>query len=159
MLSILLALAAQASSSLPPAKALPPPAGDEQAVLATINQMFAGMAAKDGAQILSHARPDGRLTGVRLTPGAPSTIRSQSWSAFAAGFKPGEGPSLEERLVGMPAVEIDSDIAMVWSPYIFLIDGKLSHCGIDHFDMVREQGRWKVLNVTWTRRTTDCPNP
>jgi len=153
--SLLLALAAQTSATkLPPAQALPPPAPEEQAVLAPINRMFAGLAAKDGAAILAQARPEGRLTGVSDT-GA----KGYSWSDFAAQFKPGEGPALEERLVGAPAIEIDGNIAMVWSSYIFLIDGKLSHCGIDHFDLVRDAGGWKVLNITWTKRTTNCPTP
>jgi hypothetical protein len=153
MISILLALAALSpATKLPPAEALPPPASDEQAVLVPINQLFAAMTAKDGARILAQARADGRLTGVSET-GA----KSSTWSEFAGGFKPGEGPALEERLVGAPAIEVDGDIAMVWSPYVFLVDGKLSHCGIDHFDLVRDAGQWKVLNITWTKRKTDCP--
>ena len=47
---------------------------------------------------------------------------------------------------------------MVWSPYVFTIDGKVSHCGTDHFDMVREAGRWKIANLTWSKRTTGCAN-
>src|SRR3546814_10786446 len=43
-----------------------------------------------------------------------------------------------ERFTGPPAVEIDGDIAMVWAPYTFLLDGKPHHCGIDHFDLIRE---------------------
>ena len=56
------------------------------------------------------------------------------------------------------AVDIDGDIAMVWSPYVFTIDGKVAHCGTDHFDMVREDGRWKIANLTWSKRTTGCAN-
>jgi hypothetical protein len=148
----LLLAAASPESGLPPAQALPPPASEEQAVLVPINQLFAAMTAKDGARILSQARADGRLTGVSET-GA----KSFTWSEFAGQFKPGEGPALEERLVGAPAIEVDGDIAMVWSPYVFLVDGKLSHCGIDHFDLVRDAGQWKVLNITWTKRKMDCP--
>ena len=156
MISALFALAALSpSTKLPPAQALPPPTSEEQAVLVPINQLFAAMTAKDGARMLDQVRADGRLTG--LADGQPA--KSLSWSEFAARFKPGEGPALEERLVGAPAIEIDSDIAMVWSPYVFLVDGKLSHCGIDHFDLVREGGQWKVLNITWTKRKTDCPTP
>src|SRR3546814_6159289 len=59
-----------------------------------------------------------------------------------------------ERFTGPPAVEIDGDIAMVWAPYTFLLDGKPHHCGIDHFDLIREGIQWKVLNVTWSQRTT-----
>ena len=155
MLPIALALSAAAPETrLPPAQAMPPPAADEQAVLAPINAVFAGMKAKDGAAILANSRADGRLTGV-----SNAGAKSSSWAEFAAQFKPGEGPAIEERLVGAPAIEIDGDIAMVWSSYVFLVDGKLSHCGIDHFDLVREGGRWKVLNITWSRRTTNCPSP
>jgi hypothetical protein len=149
---ILLALATLSpATKLPPAQALPP-ASDEQAVLVPINQLFAAMKAKDGARMLAQVRTDGRLTGV-----SEAGAKTCSWSEFAAGFKPGEGPALEERLVGAPAIEVDGDIAMVWSPYVFLIDGKLSHCGVDHFDLVRDAGQWKVLNITWTKRKTDCP--
>jgi hypothetical protein len=155
MLSILIALAIAAPDSrLPRAQALPPPATDEQAVLAPINALFAAMRVKDAAAILAQAKPEGRLTSVSV---AGATGRG--WAEFAAQFKPGEGPVLEERLVGAPAIEIDGDIAMVWSSYVFLVDGKLSHCGIDHFDLVREGGRWKVFNITWTRRKTNCPAP
>ena len=45
---------------------------------------------------------------------------------------------------------------MVWSPYVFTIDGKVHHCGVDHFDLVREAGAWKVLSVTWSQRTAGC---
>ncbi len=152
MLSLLLALAAQgAPNRLPPAQALPAPGAEEQLVLQPINELFAAMAAKDGVRILAQVRPDGRLTSATGTE-----TKTSGWADFAAQFKPGEGPALEERLVGTPAIEIDGDIALVWSPYIFLIDGKLSHCGIDHFDLVRDQGRWKVLNITWSKRTTGC---
>jgi Putative lumazine-binding len=155
MISVFFAVAALSpSNKLPPAQALPPPASEEQAVLVPINRLFAAMAAKDGARMLAQVRADGRLTGV-----SENGTKGSTWGEFAARFKPGEGPALEERLVGAPAIEVDGDIAMVWSPYIFLVDGKLSHCGIDHVDLVRDAGQWKVLNITWTQRKTDCPAP
>ena len=61
----------------------------------------------------------------------------------------------EERLIS-PAVEIDGDIAMIWGHYVFLIDGNRRHCGTDHFDLVRKDGGWKIVNATWSSRTTGC---
>jgi hypothetical protein len=144
---------------LPPANLQPPPGTEEAAVLAPVNRIFAAMRARDGAAILANVRPDGRLTGVSQLADPARPVTSRSWAEFAAQFKPGQGPVLDERLTGTPAIEIDGDIAMVWSNYVFLIDGKLSHCGVDHIDLVRENGRWAVLNLTWTRRTTDCEVP
>jgi hypothetical protein len=54
------------------------------------------------------------------------------------------------------AIEVDGDIAMVWGPYTFTVNGKVHHCGVNHFDLVRDGGSWKVLNVTWSQRTTGC---
>jgi hypothetical protein len=31
------------------------------------------------------------------------------------------------------------------------------NCGFDHFDLVREAGAWKVMNLTFSSRLTGCP--
>lgn len=148
-------LLAAATDKLPPANALPPPDNDTAAVLASINALFAGMAARDGAAILAQVRPDGRVTQVVDSADGNPAVNSASWAEFAERMK-ASTQKLDERITN-PAVDIDGDIAMVWSPYVFFIDGKLSHCGVDHFDLVREGGRWRIFNITYSKRTTGCP--
>ncbi|UZK67074.1 nuclear transport factor 2 family protein [Sphingomonas sp. M1-B02] len=136
--------------------ALPPPSSDEAAVLAPINALFASLERGDGAAIAQHVFPEGRVTAVgKATDGTPR-IRQESWAQFSARLQPGKG--FRERIWN-PAIEIDDDIAMVWAPYDVQVDGKTSNCGIDHFDLVREAGRWKLLNITFSSRTTGCERP
>ncbi|WHU04069.1 hypothetical protein [Sphingomonas sp. NIBR02145] len=142
------------AAKLPPANPLPYEDAEAAAVLAPINAMFAGLAAHDGAAILAQTRPEGGATVAVEKPDGSRAIRHLSWADFAGGIKPGP-EKLEER-ISTPAIEVDGDIAMVWAPYVFLIDGKAHHCGINHFDLLRENGSWKVLNVTWSQRTTGC---
>lgn len=142
---------AKPADKLPPANPLPYEDAEATAVLAPINAMFAGLAARDAAAIQAQTRPEGSATVVD----GSHTIKHMSWAEFTAGIKPGP-EKYEERLTD-PAIEIDGDIAMVWSPYLFLIDGKVHHCGTDHFDLIRENGAWKVLNVTWSQRANGCP--
>ncbi len=139
---------------LPPANPLPYEDAEAAAVMTPINAMFAGLAARDGAAILAQTRPEGGATVAIEKPDGSRAIRHLSCAEFAAGIKPGS-EKLEER-ISLPAIEVDGDIAMVWAPYVFLIDGKAHHCGINHFDLVRENASWKVLNVTWSQRTTGC---
>lgn len=155
ILALLLALQSTTSDKLPPANPLPYADADAANVMAPIDAMFRGLAARDGAAILAQVRPEGSATVVADKADGTRAVRRQSWADFAAGVKPGP-ERYEERLTD-PAIEVDGDIAMVWSPYVFTIDGKVHHCGTDHFDLVREGGRWRVLNVTWTQRTTGCP--
>jgi len=134
--------------------ALPPPGTDEAAVLAPINAMFAGLAARDGAAIQAQLRTEGGATVAVERPDGTRSIKHLSWADFTGGIKP--GPEKYEERMANPAIEIDGDIAMVWGNFSFLVDGKVHHCGVNHFDLVRENGAWKVLNVTWSQRTAGC---
>ena len=154
MMIMLLMLAAQTGAGkLPPAQALAPPAAEEQAVLAPINALFAAFEAGDSAAVLRVVYPDGRVTAVG-TLRSGNGLRQQSWTEFTARLKPGEG--FQESITD-PAIEIDGDIAMVWAPFVVRVGGKVSNCGIDHFDLIRENGAWKVMNISFSSRTTGCP--
>jgi len=155
-MSLMLALLAQITpmQPMPKGTALPPPGTDEGSVMAPINALFAGLAARDPAAILAQLRPEGGATVANEAPNGVRTVRHMNWTEFAAGIKPGP-EKYEERITG-PAIEVDGDIAMVWAPYTFFIDGKAHHCGMDHFDLVREAGDWKIVNITWSARATGC---
>lgn len=154
-MSVLLALLLAAQpEKLPPANPIPFDQSDEAAVMVPVNAMFAGLAAHDGQAILAQVRAEGAATVAIEKPDGGRTIRRMSWTDFAGGVKPG-AQKLEERMTN-PAIDIDGDIAMVWGRYVFLVDGKAHHCGFNHFDLLREHGQWKVLNVTWSQRTTGC---
>ena len=154
MLSILLALAAQArSNNLPPAQALPPPVGEEQAVLASVNALLSSFSAGDSATMLRWVYPDGRVTATG-TRASGSGLRQQSWTQFAERVKP-DAPF--EETISDPAIEIDGDAAMVWAPFVVRLGGKVNNCGVDHFDLVRDNGNWKVMNLTFSSRVEGCP--
>ena len=151
MLALLALLTA--AQGLPPATALPPPDGDAAAVLAPINAAFAAFEAGDAPALLRNVYPEGRVTATG-TRAASSGLRRQSWTEFAQQLQPGSG--FQER-ISDPAIEIDGDVAMVWAPFVVRVGGKVSNCGYDHFDLVRDNGTWKIMNLTFSSQTTGCP--
>ncbi len=122
---------------------------DEQAVMAPINAMFDGMAKRDAAAMKKPLLPGGGL--VLMRDGKPTQM---TFDAFAdAVGKPGKA-QIEERIHD-PLVRIDNDLAMVWAPFDFLVDGKVDHCGTDLFNLVRADGKWLIASVADTGRK-DC---
>jgi len=122
---------------------------DEQAVLLPINEMFDGMAKRDAAAIKAPTLPGGTM--VLMRDGKPTQI---TFEAFAERVgKPGK-TQIEERIHD-PLVRIDNDLAMVWAPFDFLVDGKVDHCGTDLFNLVRTDGKWLIASVADTGRK-DC---
>ena len=153
MLSLLLVLAVQsASAKLPKAQALPPPTEDEQEVLNSANGLLAAFKTGNRAEILRWVYPDGRVTGVGTFPGR-SGLHQESWAEFTQR----EAGSGFEETISDPSIEIEGDAAMIWAPFVVRINGKVWNCGIDHFDLVRENGSWKVMNLTFSSRTAGCP--
>jgi len=153
VISLILALAAQTSSDrLPPAQALPPPTGDEQAVFNAANGLLAAFNTGNAAEILRWVYPDGRVTGTGTLPNGTG-IRSESWTQFT---QRASGSGFQES-ISDPAIEVDGDAAMIWAPFVVRVGGKVHNCGFDHFDLVRENGAWKVMNLTFSSRITGCP--
>ena len=147
-LPILFAAVLQATTPADPASA------EAQAVLAPVNATFAALAAKDGALITPHLDPEARMTAVVARPDGTQVIRRMTGAEFAGGLQPG-GPTLEE-VMPNPIVAIDGDVAMVFGRYVFRVDGAVSHCGANHFDMVRRDGVWTIAGITWNQVTTGC---
>jgi len=153
MLALLLALAQPTTSTrMPPVQALPPPTGDEQAVLNSVNALLGAFNTGNSAEILRWVYPDGRVTGVGTLPNR-SGLRSESWTQFTQR----SGTAAFQETISDPAVEIDGDAAMVWAPFVVRMGGKVYNCGLDHFDLVRENGAWKVMNLTFSSRIAGCP--
>ena len=142
---------------LPPANPIPYSDPDVANVMAPLNAWFAGIDAADAGAIRQQLRMDGGggATVAAVRADGSKVVKHLTWDEYLAQVKPGEH-YYHEQFTGDPAVEVDGDIAMVWGDFTLSVDGKVATCGVDHFDMVREDGSWKVQNVTWSQRTTGC---
>jgi hypothetical protein len=121
---------------------------EDQAVLAPIQAMFDGMSNRDAVAIKAPTLPGGTM--VLMRDGKPTQMTFESCADRVG--KPGK-TRIEER-IHSPLIRIDNDLALVWAPFDFLVDGKVDHCGTDLFNMVRVDGRWMIASVADTGTKT-----
>lgn len=57
----------------------------------------------------------------------------------------------EERILNYH-VQIDGNLAHVWTPYEFYINEKLSHIGANSFTLYNDNGKWQIIHLIDTRR-------
>jgi hypothetical protein len=157
ILPLLLLLAAQhpdrSTDRMPPANPLPPGEDAPAAVLAPLTAL---LAAGDPATVASLTLADGGADGgvTVVTEDGPGTeggplLTHLPWAAFRA------GGGVRERLVD-PAVEVDGDVATVWSPYLDSAAGRTTGCGIVQAALVRAPAGWRVLTLTRSVRHAGC---
>jgi len=116
----------------------------DQAVLAPIQAMFDGMSKRDAAAIKAPTLAGGTM--VLMRDGKPSQMTFETFAERVS--QPGK-TQIAER-IHHPLVRVDNDLAVVWAPFDFLVDGKIDHCGTDLFNLVRVDGKWMIASVADT---------
>jgi len=131
-------LAACAVLAIAPLHAATP---EEKAVLAPFQTLLDGIAKRDHEMMRSALLPGGMIT---LTRTDKST--QLHYDAFIEHFPTTGTQKLEERIHD-PLVKIDDNIAIIWAPYEFLVDGKVDHCGTDIAHLVKHDGKWLIAGI------------
>lgn len=123
--------------------------GDRGAVIRATDALFQAMHERDTTALRTLMHPRAQIVavseqgvGVRT---ADEWIRSVS-----------RGTDVLTERMWDPQVQVDGDLATLWAPYDFRVGDRFSHCGYDAFQFVRERGEWKMITVTFTRRTAGC---
>jgi Putative lumazine-binding len=123
----------------------------------TISNLFTAMKNSDGDGIIKCFATGAILQTITKNKESKTIIETDSIASFARMVQlmpKGDG---DERVV-IDAIHIDGPMAAVWAPYEFYYKGRFSHCGVDHFVMIREEGLWKIQYLIDTRRKQDCKN-
>ena len=127
------------------------PHPEEAAILAVVDRFMHAVSTKDSA-LLTDLRLEGGFNVVERPAATGGTLVTRRVFTPAS---PSSAGTYRERYWD-PIVHVRGSIAIVWTPYEFWIDGKTSHCGIDVFDLMKDQGVWKIANMMWTVEPEAC---
>lgn len=129
---------------------------DEAAVKTTINLLFDGMRKGDSTQVKNAFAPGATLQTI-VNKNGNVAVQNEDVRQFARSVVKYPPFTLDERLSGMD-IKIDAELATAWTPYVFYLQQKKNHCGVNAFTLVKANGNWRIQNVIDTRRTTNCPD-
>lgn len=150
-MSCAMVLCAAATAAFAPymASAARPPTPAEKAALASFQTMLDGLGKRDKAAMSAQLLPGGSATLMRK--GKPVQLSFEALTERLAQA----GPESHEERIHDPMVRVEDDVAIVWAPFEFLVDGKVDHCGRDIATLVLVDGRWLVAYIEDTGHN-DC---
>ncbi len=129
-------------------------AAGEDTPTAIAQKLFDAMKAHDSTAASALFLPGATLSSVDDS-GKASVI---PFEKFAEHIGASKSAWLER--ISNPKVLQQGPISVVWAEYDFYLNGKLSHCGIDSFSLLKTQGGWKIAAISDTRKTSNCkPSP
>jgi hypothetical protein len=121
------------------------PTPAQTAVMAVVDSAMAAINTGDMVALSNVMTDSGQVYAARDRNGVPMFTMRTAASQRASGKR---APIVER---GFNAdVRIAGTMASVWLPYDLWIDGKWSHCGIDHFTLVQVGTAWRIANLTYS---------
>ncbi len=127
---------------------------DKKAAFGVVEKLFAEMGAGNPAGILALGTAENQLVAIRKQRDGKTRIDVIGGEAFSKMFTSKDAKLREEMYA--PQVEVNGDYAMVYGRYVFFVGDKLSHCGVNQFNLVRVDGIWKIANGASTIDPGDC---
>jgi hypothetical protein len=127
----------------------------EDSVKATVNRLFEGMKNADANTVRDVFADSAILQTIARNKEGQTIIRTDAVSAFAEQLGKLTKGAADERIT-FETVRIDGPLAIVWTPYKFYYNGNFSHCGVNSFQLVRVNGKWKIQYLIDTRRRQGC---
>jgi hypothetical protein len=138
-----------------PATAQTSATAEAQAIQKTIQTLFDGMRRGDSTMVRSVLIAEARFTTVVSRNGNVRPVSRGAKDFLVSIGTPGK-EALDERLTGTPQIQVDGELASVWSAYEFYVGSKLSHCGTDSFQLIKLSQGWRISAITWTIRKDGC---
>jgi len=130
---------------------------DRAAVRQVVRALFDGMRAGDTTAMRALVHPETRLARpVREAGGVRLSL--DPVEAWLEGVGRASGRSLDERTWDVE-VRVRGDLATAWMDYAFYLDGELSHCGVNAFQLYRSDAGWKVFQVADVAKREGCEVP
>lgn len=124
---------------------------DEKAIRAVVNRFFEGMEKGDTVMVKNACTEAPVFQTFMADREGKLQVFTEDFNEFLAFVgTPTQDKYREE--ISIEAVEAEKSLASVWAPYKFYLNGKVSHCGTDSFQLVKTAEGWKIQYIIDTRR-------
>jgi hypothetical protein len=128
----------------------------ELAVQETIKTFFDGFHRQDSLLIKSTASSGIILQTIGKNKAGGDSVLTESFGRFLKSIvQIPDSVQFEERIKSFK-IQVDGPMAHAWTPYEFYVNGTLSHCGVNSFQLFLDRDVWQIIYIIDTRRRGDC---
>ncbi len=129
---------------------------DEIAIQQTIERFFEGFHEQDSIKIKQTTYGNILLQTVATDSVGTANLKTEAFDDFLKSIVSiPKTVQFQEKLVSFN-IQIDGKMAHAWTPYEFWINEKFSHCGVNSFQLLKEEDLWKIIYLIDTRRKNGC---
>jgi len=129
---------------------------EKKSIMKTIDTFFNGFHNQDSMVIKSAVSPDIIMQTIGKDKEGSSVVKTSDFNIFLKSIVSiPDTTKFQEKLLSYEIV-VDGDMAHAWTPYEFWINDAMSHCGVNSFQLHKQEGVWRIIYIIDTRRREGC---
>jgi len=129
---------------------------EEQVVQQIVEAFFDGFHHQDSTAIKKVVHENVLMQSIGKNRTGEVVLSKQNFNEFLKSIcSIPESTDFEERIHRYD-VQMDGKMANVWTPYSFYVNGALSHCGTNSFQLFKRDGVWSIFYIVDTRDREGC---
>jgi hypothetical protein len=129
------------------------PADESGEIMTVVDQFFQALEERNGALLEEILYPSSLNISATAQSEGGSTLTARSYEDLLERFSSGQ-PIIER--YWNHTLLVRGAIAIFWAPYDLYLGRDFSHCSVDSFQLVKEEGRWWLTNLSWTIERESC---
>lgn len=129
---------------------------EDASVRQTIEAFFSAFHRQDSIVLRDLANSSVIVQSISTNTEGETKIATESFDNFLKSIiSIPETTKFEEKLHSFD-IRINGALANVITPYSFYVNGNLSHCGVNSFQLFKDSGEWKIIYIVDTRIKEGC---
>lgn len=129
---------------------------EKYAVQKTIEAFFEGFHQQDSIAIKETVTKDVLLQTIAKDSLGKDYVKTEDFSKFIKSIVGIPETTKFHETIKSYSIQVDGPMANAWTAYEFHVNDKLSHCGVNSFQLLKQGDVWKIIYLIDTRRKERC---
>ncbi len=129
---------------------------ENENVKAKIIEFFEAFHKQDTSALKAMVTEKIILQSISINKEGKTILKEENYNQFVKNIASiPKDTKFEEKLLDF-SIQVDGPMANAWTPYEFWYQGEFSHCGVNSFQLIKDDGTWKIIYLVDTRRKDGC---
>ncbi len=121
-----------------------------------VTNFFEAFHKQDSVALRNLAHSEIKMQSVGANKEGKTEISAVSYGDFLLSISSIPSTTKFEEKLHSFIITVNGPLAHVITPYTFLVNDNLSHCGVNSFTLVKEETEWKIVYLIDTREKEGC---
>ncbi|PQJ79951.1 nuclear transport factor 2 family protein [Polaribacter porphyrae] len=129
---------------------------EEKAIKKVIEVFFEGLHKGDSTLMKSTLHNNIKIQTTYTNKKGEKYLKTNTKSKLLTGVATKKPENMYQEKLLSYDIKVDGNLASVWTPYEFYLNGNFSHCGANSFQLFNNNGKWEIIYLVDMRRRENC---